>query len=1088
MLRMVPFKSAARAREYYTQALVKEDYWSRAAGVLGMWAGKIAERLGITGEVKSKIFEALSLNKHPETEERITARNRKGRIVGFDMNFGVPKSVSILYAFTGDQKIIDVILEANQKMMEAIERDTETRVRLGGVIEDRKVGNLVYATFLHHTGRPVGGIPDPHLHTHNFVMNMCYDDVEGRYKSIKFGRLKQNAPYYEAVGRSYLAKGLEDLGYSVSKVNKAFEIIGLSRTLIQKYSRRTMQIDQLVAELGIEDAKARDKVGAISRESKKSSLTAKQTLGAWVARLDDDEKRSIQEVIRNRGLGEVKTITASQAVDYAMAHCFERKSVVKKRDLFREAIAYGYGALLPRDISREIDSRNLITGRIRGVEHCTSQSVLNEEKKIIRFVRNGKARFLPFASRHYQITRSFLSGEQIAAVRDILSSRNQVVGLQGGAGVGKTTSMQEVVDAIEHTGKRVFAFAPTHKARDTLKKDGFNNAATLKSLLNPNNAKLQRSVRGQVILLDEAGMVGSEDMLNLFRVAGNDTRIILAGDVRQHSSVDRGEPFRILQKYKVLGCASISTIIRQKEGYYRDAAQALANGDVESAFGYLDAMNAIVEIESKGDRYNALATEYVASLNAGDTPLLISPTHAEGWQVTQAIRTHLQQVGKLGEDHNLMQLSNLQWSDAEKSKAELYREGYMVQFHQNAKGYIVRGSRFTVTGHDDSGNVLVSDEKGKSRVLDVGEAKKFQVYQNKGIKLANGDLIRMTRNDSFADGRRYYRGQVYQISRIYPSGSIKLKNGALLKKDYGHIQHGYVSTSHASQSISHDAPVFLVQSAKSFAASSLNQFNVSVTRGKNDFYLYTDNVGKLKDAVKSYQHSLTATEFANKSSLPFVCAEENRNEPFPYDVTGKEREVMFNGKGEFRYTPGSARHDVGGSFADYVTARRRRAFGDTSELDNLRKDYVQGNKNNGWNQAIAEKQKHWKTYLASKPKHGIGTAIKKGKSGLTVTGSSLKKGDRQKDKPKSFTAHLDKARSKSMPLGEAIKEGKFRSGNVVAKPESKKSNAKVSAKNKVKNVSKQSEAKGKNKGKAKGVKPPSPPKPPPPPPPPIKKR
>ena len=84
MLRAIPFKSAGRAQEYFTQALAKEDYWSKDAEVAGLWHGRAAERLGLVGEVKSEDFQALTNNRHPLTGEKITVRDRKGRVIGMD--------------------------------------------------------------------------------------------------------------------------------------------------------------------------------------------------------------------------------------------------------------------------------------------------------------------------------------------------------------------------------------------------------------------------------------------------------------------------------------------------------------------------------------------------------------------------------------------------------------------------------------------------------------------------------------------------------------------------------------------------------------------------------------------------------------------------------------------------------------------------------------------------------------------------------------------------------------------------------------------------------------------------------------------
>ena len=274
-------------------------------------------------------------------------------------------------------------------MMNAIEADAETQVRMGGKIEDRAVGNLAYASFLHHTSRPVGGIPDPHLHTHSFLMNLAFDETESRYKALKFRKLKQSAPYYEAIARSWLAHGLREMGYEVKKVGRAFEIVGIPRTLIQKYSRRTMQIERVIAEKGIKDAVAKAAVGARSREAKQSSMSAEQTLAAWTARLADDEKKVIQEIVRKRGEVLESLMNPREAVDYALAHCFEKKSVVKTQDIFREAVAHGYGDLLPDEILAEIGKRKLITGKIKGVEFSTTQIVLGEESVMLEWGQAG---------------------------------------------------------------------------------------------------------------------------------------------------------------------------------------------------------------------------------------------------------------------------------------------------------------------------------------------------------------------------------------------------------------------------------------------------------------------------------------------------------------------------------------------------------------------------------------------------------------------------------------------------------------------------------------------------------------------------
>src|SRR5450432_1209979 len=101
---------------------------------------------------------------------------------------------------------------------------------------------------------------------------------------------------------------------------------------------------------------------------------------------------------------------------------------------------------------------------------------------------------------------------------------------------------EAVVSAIEAKGFKVFVFAPSADAsRGTLLEEGFANAQTIAHLLA--NTKLQKETQGQVIWVDEAGLLGAHDMLEILRIAGDSTRVILTGDTAQHAPVARGDAF-----------------------------------------------------------------------------------------------------------------------------------------------------------------------------------------------------------------------------------------------------------------------------------------------------------------------------------------------------------------------------------------------------------------------------------------------------------------------------------------------------------------------------------------------------------------
>jgi conjugative relaxase-like TrwC/TraI family protein len=223
MIRITQQTAADAAKSYYTKA----DYYSEGQELIGSWGGKASSRLGLEGQVDKQSFERLCDNLHPETGEQLTVRTRSERTVGYDFTFSVPKSVSLLYARTGDEEILDAFRGAVDETMREMEAEMKTRVRKGGQDADRTTGNMVWAEFIHTTSRPVDGIPDPQLHAHVFAFNTTWDDKEERWKAGQFRELKRDAPYFQASFRVRLANRLQDMGFGVERKRDDFEIAGI---------------------------------------------------------------------------------------------------------------------------------------------------------------------------------------------------------------------------------------------------------------------------------------------------------------------------------------------------------------------------------------------------------------------------------------------------------------------------------------------------------------------------------------------------------------------------------------------------------------------------------------------------------------------------------------------------------------------------------------------------------------------------------------------------------------------------------------------------------------------------------------------
>ncbi|MDF1816147.1 MAG: MobF family relaxase [Verrucomicrobiales bacterium] len=856
MIRVVSHSSGSAAKRYFSDGLSREDYYSESQEVIGRWHGKAAAMLGLGEKVTQQTFERLCDNRHPVTGEQLTPRNDKNRLVGFDINFHAPKSLSVVQAMAGDVRLTAAFSEAVRGTMADIEAQTETRVRVNGVYDDRQTGNLAWAEFTHYTSRPVDDEPDPHLHIHGFAFNATFDTIENRWKAAKIREARRNMPLHQAAFHARLAKKVTELGYAVKRTRNNWEIIGVSPEVIDRFSRRTKVVEAEAERRGLTDDKDKDGLGALTRERKNNDLTNSDLKRIWEKRL------SAEELTQIKSLSGSKTgilVTPKQALDHAIEKQFARDSVVRKNRLIAEALRYGVGSVTPQQILDETANRRLIEKRIDGQILCTNYDVLTEEISLIAAVRDGKSRCLPLGAPGYQIKREFLSKEQKYAVREVLTSQDRIIALRGGAGTGKTTTLEEIVEAIKLNGRNVQALAPSASAsRDTLRASGFPDANTVAHYLQ--NEKLQQQTRGHVILVDEAGLLGNRDLWKLFEAAGPHTRILLVGDHRQHASVSRGDPFRVLQQYAGLKTVEITEIRRQKPEHYKAAVAALAGGDVEKGFSYLNKIGAIREIEDKAQRHQKLAEDYVALSTKKSTPLVVSPTRREGREVTNAIRKHLTSTGKLGkESRSFTRYENLHFSAAELKQAENYTPGMLIQFHQNGNG-VVRGSRYTVESVSEEGKIILNDKNP----LNLSDANKFQAFTPRQIELAQGDLIRITRNGKALDGRRHNNGMVREVAGFTQQGDIKLATGAVIAKDDGHFTYGYTQTSHSSQSKS-VRDVLIAQSSEPSPAANIEQFYVSVSRGRERIHIYTENRQELLENVSKSSARMSGLELAGLS-------------------------------------------------------------------------------------------------------------------------------------------------------------------------------------------------------------------------------
>jgi conjugative relaxase-like TrwC/TraI family protein len=886
MLRITTNTSSASAKSYYSQGLSTQDYYSEKEEIIGKWSGITAAKLGLNDNITKEEFSALCDNLNPSTNEQLTPRNSNERRVGYDFTFSANKSVSIIQALgTTEQKeeILNAFRSSVHETMTEIEKSVQTRVRIGGASENRDTANLVYGEFVHFTSRPIEGKPDMQLHSHCFVFNATFDEKENRFKAAELGQIKENAPYYEALFQSKFAEKIQDLGFEIERSKNGFEIKSINQNTIEKFSRRSEAIEKIAAEKGITSDKEKDGLGALTRQSKRKGLSPEEQKKEWLSRLSEGEKDNINNIcLKASGQSSLtvekkkdslvwgKNIEAVKAVNYAIDHHLERKSVTTEKEILTTALKSSLGSATHEEIQKALKEKtDIIKVTEKGKVWITTKNALNEEKNLIKNANDFKGTSKPI-NLDYVPQNDLLTKEQKQAVSHALNSTDGLTIIAGKAGTGKTTLMKEVQKGIKKSGKQIFAFAPSAEAsRDVQRKEGFENAETVAALIQ--SKTMQDKVKKGIIWIDEAGLLSNKDMNKIFTIAKNqNARIILTGDTKQHSSVIRGDALRIIQEKAGFRTSPITRIQRQKNEDYKQAVKLLGEGETEKGFNKLDKIGAIHQIEDNKERIEKVAADYVNSTKGNKTQkpkevLVIAPTHIEGDLVTAQIREKLKAEKTLSvNEKQFTTYKNLQFTEAQKGKLENYENGNFLIFHKKSKGNIQSGSRLQIIGTNGKDTILLKGANNEAVEMPLDQKQNFNVFTPRKIELAEGDKIRITGNGKTLESVHLFNGGLYSVNGFDKNGNIRLSNGSTLSKEFGNFSHGYVMTSHASQGKTVDK-VIISQSSESLKASSREQFYVSASRGRQAIAIYTDDKTELLKAVAKSGERTSAIELIERA-------------------------------------------------------------------------------------------------------------------------------------------------------------------------------------------------------------------------------
>jgi conjugative relaxase-like TrwC/TraI family protein len=858
MFSAVVHKELASAEGYFVEHLSQNDYYAAGEIRPGQWIGTGAERLGLgTGQsVTREQFYALCENQHPQTGKRLNLRQneRNNHRVFFDFTCSAPKSVSVLAVTLDDQRLVQAHEEAARTAFRELETFAAARVRKAGRPRDRTTNNLVSAEFLHTSSRAL----DPQLHTHFTVFNATYDERERSWKALQAGAMYDAIRYGTAVYRNDLAKRVGEIGYRTNPAKHGFEIQGVNDEVLKRFSKRAQEVKRVVGEMEQQLGRklSNNEVSHAvhqTRTNKPKGISTAEVRERQLAQLSREELQALRALTTSQSLPrEIPVVeNETQALAHAMAHVFERRSVVSEHELLTAALAYRQGEVDLRRLKRQLGQSQELVKTKQGL---STRKILQTELDLIQTANSGCDVVTPLHPGYRPA--DWLGDDQRRAIYHVLRTSDRITGLRGLAGTGKTTVLRELSAACVEAHMQMLFCAPTASATDILRKEGFK-AVTLQSLLLTKPALSY----GHLVILDEAGAVGMDDMKRLFHLA-REARIVLSGDTGQHASVIRGDALRILERHSDFKSGQLSAIRRQRIADYRKAVELAAQKRTAEAFAQLERMGAVAELPV-ANLHDSAARSYVKALTENKSALLVAPTWTEIEAVTEKVRAQLQESGRLARNEKEFQVfDSLAWTEAQKQDVRQYRPGMAIRFHGTKGGFHKDEMVAVVAGENDT--VKVQRPDGTEGLLPLGICGDcFDAGEKRKLKIAAGEKLLLQAN---AACKRFINDELVEV-RTIDGDSIVLTDGRVIPENYRAFTHGYAVTSHAAQGKTVDE-VMVVASSRSLAAVHQQQFYVSISRGRERCRVLTDDIERLRLHVARSGERVAAIEVVRRIQRP----------------------------------------------------------------------------------------------------------------------------------------------------------------------------------------------------------------------------
>lgn len=902
MLSIKNIESSQVAASYFQ----KDDYYAGKEGSPeseGVWWGKGAETMGLTGKVDSEVFKELLDGHLPTGEQLGTVREKGGEKEhrpGWDLTFSAPKSVSVMSLVGGDERLMDAHNEAVRETMSWIESNIAAHRKRGWLgINVEQSDNLTAAMFQHSTSRD----KDPQLHTHVVVLNANQDD-EGKWRSLYSQPIYDHKMAAGNIYRAALAEKVQALGYEIEKTSRdgQFELAVVPDRVNKDMSQRSEAIREVMEERGLEGPYAASQAALMTRRGKTSAVM-EDLIQDWQGRTAQLGFQPEKAVDQARQRGDVTPTTphsVDRSVTDAVSRLSDKEAVFTNPQLLQWTLANSMGRGTIKDAEKAIErataTKDVYATVLGENKAWTTPHARQQEDKIVHMWAETRGAVAPPLSKKASNaalaaadksalaenpTGAFaLNDGQRAAAVAILTQTDRFIGIEGRPGVGKTTTLSRVRPILEAQGYQVVGMAGNANAARTMQEEaGIKSMTLAKHLMAANKAlieaqqnpikklQIRRETEKQVWVVDEASQLGSRPVSRLMHLADQlGARVVLIGDTRQLAAIDAGKPFERLFKSGMQRTV-IEKNVRQRDQRHKDAVAQASSGDVRKAMATLKPET--VQIEHREKRLKAIVSQWKRMGDARTATTVLTARNGERIMLNEMMRDVLRSEGKLKGEVKVTALTKVFAERLDKVDTLTYKQSDLVLFGRRIKSHgIDQGEYLRVSAVDQKTNTLTLVRTAKGRETEtiqwnpreVGAIARngVTIFRERSTSLAPGEKIQWGQNAGdwqLSDKSPLVNGRVLTVASIDKATvTLRGENGATISVNPAelkgqHWDHAYATTTYKSQGRTEE---HVLVNAEATQTELFNQkaFVVAVSRHKASIKLFADNTERFTHNIE----------------------------------------------------------------------------------------------------------------------------------------------------------------------------------------------------------------------------------------------